>query len=39
MNYYESLVVEIDKLKSQGKLVKFTMLPSQINNKRKSIKF
>ena len=39
MNYYESLVKEIDQLKSQGKLVKFTILPSQINTKRKSVKF
>ena len=39
MNYYQSLMLEIDKLKSEGKLVKFTVLPSQINNKRKPIKF
>ena len=39
MTYYESLMLEIDKLKSQGKLVTVTQLPSQFNKKRKSIRF
>ena len=39
MNYYTSLVKQIDQLKSQGKEVKLTKLPSVVNIKRKSIKF
>jgi len=39
MNYYTSLVKQIDQLKAQGKIVKLTKLPSVVNIKRKSIKF
>ena len=39
MNYYTSLVKTIDQLKSQGKEVKLTKLPSVVNIKRKPIKF
>ena len=39
MNYYSSLVKQIDQLKAQGKLVKITKLPSVVNIKRKSIRF
>ncbi len=39
MNYYTSLVKQIDQLKSQGKQVKLTQLPSVVNIKRKPIRF
>ena len=39
MNYYTSLVKQIDQLKAQGKIVKLTKLPSVVNIKRKSIRF
>ncbi len=39
MNYYSSLVKQIDQLKAQGKQVKLTQLPSVVNIKRKPIKF
>jgi len=39
MNYYTSLVKQIDQIKAQGKQVKLTKLPSVVNIKRKSIKF
>ena len=39
MNYYSSLVKQIDQLKAQGKEVKLTKLPSVVNIKRKSIRF
>jgi len=37
MNYYSSLVKQIDKLKAEGKEVKLTRLPSVVNIKRKSL--
>ena len=37
MSYYTSLVKQIDQLKAQGKIVTITKLPSQVNNKRKSV--
>ena len=39
MNYYTSLVKQIDAIQSQGREVKLTKLPSVINIKRKAIKF
>ena len=39
MNYYSSLVKQIDQLKAQGKQVKITQLPSVVNIKRKAIRF
>mgnify|MGYP000048850539 CR=1 FL=1 len=39
MNYYSSLVKQIDQLKAQGKEVKLTQLPSVVNIKRKPIRF
>ena len=39
MNYYSSLVKQIDQLKAQGKEVKLTQLPSVVNIKRKAIRF
>ena len=39
MNYYTSLVKTIDKLHSEGKVIKLTKLPSVVNIKRKPIKF
>ena len=39
MNYYTSLVKQIDQIQSSGKIVKLTKLPSVVNIKRKAIKF
>jgi len=39
MNYYQTLVLQIDKLKAEGKLVTVTKLPTVVNKKRKSIRF
>ena len=39
LNYYAQLSKTIDQLKAQGKIVTVTKLPSQVNNKRKSIRF
>ena len=39
MTYYEQLSMEIDKLRAEGKIVSIKQLPSNINYKRKSIKF
>ena len=39
MNYYSSLVKQIDQLKAQGKEVKLTQLPSVVYIKRKPIRF
>ena len=39
MNYYSSLVKQIDQVKAQGKQVKLTQLPSVVNIKRKPIRF
>jgi len=39
MNYYTTLVTQIEQIQSSGKQVKLTKLPSVINIKRKPIKF
>jgi hypothetical protein len=39
MNYYTSLVKQIDQIQSSGRIVKLTKLPSVVNIKRKAIKF
>ena len=39
MNYYTTLVTQIEQIQSSGKQVKLTKLPSVINIKRKAIKF
>ena len=39
MNYYSSLVKQIDQIQSSGKIVKLTKLPSVVNIKRKAIRF
>ena len=36
LNYYQQIAILTDKLKSEGKLVKYTVLPSTIHNNRKS---
>ena len=35
LTYYQQLSMEIEKLKEQGKTVKFTALPSTINKNRR----
>ena len=39
LNDYALLCKTIDQLKAQGKIVTITKLPSQVNNKRKSVRF
>jgi len=39
MNYYTTLLTQIEQIQSSGRQVKLTKLPSVVNNKRKSIKF
>ena len=36
LTYYESLSMQIDQLKAQGKRVTITHLPSTINKKRRA---
>ncbi len=36
LTYYQQLSMQIDKLKEQGKDVKFTVLPSTITKKRRN---
>ena len=39
MNYYTTLLTQIEQIQSSGRQVKLTKLPSVVNIKRKAIKF